>query len=50
MAPAFTLMEREIFGIFQKRLGWETSDGIMTPGGSFGNIMALQVARYHAFP
>ena len=22
----------------------------MTPGGSFGNIMALQVARYHAFP
>ena len=22
----------------------------MVPGGSFGNIMALQVARYHAFP
>lgn len=22
----------------------------MAPGGSFGNILAIQVARYHAFP
>ena len=22
----------------------------MTPGGSFGNIMAIRVSRYHAFP
>lgn len=50
IAPVFTLMEREVYDHFRKRLGWENADGMMTPGGSFGNILGIQLARYHAFP
>lgn len=29
---------------------WEKVDGIMCPGGSFGNIIAIQTARFAKFP
>ena len=35
---------------FRKVLEWDVVDGLMVPGGSFGNIMAIQVARFNAFP
>jgi len=50
IAPVFTLMENEVFDNFRKKLGWKIADGLMTPGGSFGNILAIQVARHKAFP
>ena len=50
MAPAFSLMEKEIYDHFGRVLEWDQVEGIMVPGGSFGNIMAIQVSRYHAFP
>lgn len=50
MAACFTLMENEVYEHFRKVLEWETVDGIMAPGGSFGNFIALQTARFHAFP
>lgn len=31
-------------------MGWETVDGIMTPGGSFANFMALLLARFRKHP
>lgn len=50
MAPVFTLMENEIYDHFRKVMNWDKVDGIMCPGGSFGNILAIQAARYHCFP
>lgn len=35
---------------FRKILEWEQVDGIMAPGGSFGNFIAIHSARFHAFP
>lgn len=50
MAPCFTLMEEEVYGYLRKSLEWENIDGIMTPGGSFGNFMSIVLARHRAFP
>ena len=50
MSPCFTLMEAEFYEMFRKILGWEEIDGTMTPGGSFGNILAMQTARFRDYP
>ena len=52
VAPVFTIMEREIMKIFAGKFGFdpETADGVMNPGGTMSNIMALLVARHHHFP
>lgn len=50
MASCFTLMEKEVYEHFRKILEWEQVDGIMAPGGSFGNFIAIHTARFHAFP
>ena len=50
MASCFTLMEKEVYQHFRKVLEWHVVDGIMAPGGSFGNVIAIHTARFHAFP
>lgn len=51
-APVFTIMEREIMKIFAGKFGFDvnTADGVMNPGGTMSNIMALLVARNEHFP
>ena len=34
----------------RRQLEWEEIDGIMTPGGSFANIMAISLAIFHRYP
>ena len=50
MAPCFSLMEKQIFEYMKVKIGWNEIDGIMTPGGSFANFMAIELSRYHCFP
>ena len=50
MSPLPTLMERSIVRAFAKKVGFTTCDGIMGPGGSLSNLMALQLARHHKKP
>ncbi len=50
LAPCFTLMEYEVYDLFKKILGWQSVDGIFTPGGSFANFMAITTSRYAAKP
>lgn len=46
IAPVFTLMEKYIYEQLRGFLGWQQIDGMMTPGGSFGNWMGMLMARY----
>lgn len=50
MASCFTLMEQEVYEHFRNVLEWETVDGIMAPGGSFGNFIAIHTARFWKYP
>jgi threonine synthase len=43
-------MEKEVFEHFRKVFEWDEIDGIMAPGGSFGNIIGIHTARFHTFP
>lgn len=47
LAPCFTLMEEEVYGLCKKLLNWKNIDGIFTPGGSFANFMSITTSRYH---
>lgn len=50
VASCFTLMENYVYDHLKKLVGWETVDGMMTPGGSFANWNGMLLARYHRFP
>jgi sulfinoalanine decarboxylase len=50
LAPCFLLMEQELFGFLKGRLGWPHIEGIMGPGGSYANFLAIVSARFKAFP
>lgn len=52
VAPVFTIMEREIMKVFAAKFGFnpETADGVINPGGTMSNIMAVLVARNEHFP
>jgi L-2,4-diaminobutyrate decarboxylase len=44
--PASTAIERELIRLLARRLGWdEGADGVLTSGGSLGNLTALLAAR-----
>eukprot|EP00736_Rhodelphis_marinus_P012761 Rmarinus@m.311 len=47
-APVFTLMEGTVLAKMRSLAGWpaDKGDGIFSPGGSFSNIYAVNVARY----
>ena len=50
--PCYSMMEAEVLTNFCKLLGWDfsKSDGMMMPGGSTSNLMALHIARHHLYP
>jgi glutamate/tyrosine decarboxylase-like PLP-dependent enzyme len=50
MAPVFSIMENEIYDHLRQLIGWDTVDGMMTPGGSFSNWMGMEMARHFKFP
>lgn len=50
VAPVFTLMETNVIREICRMIGNEWSDGMFCPGGSTGNGIALNLARYHYYP
>lgn len=50
VAPAMTLVEREVIARMGKAVGWTGCEGLFTPGGSLSNLMAMLMARQRALP
>ena len=53
VAPVLTLIERHVLARLARLVGpnfEECHDGLMVPGGSFGNMYAMHLARHRAFP
>ncbi|XP_041953066.1 cysteine sulfinic acid decarboxylase [Alosa sapidissima] len=50
VAPVFVLMEHVVLTKLISMVGWPSGDGLFCPGGSMSNMVAMNVARYHAFP
>lgn len=50
MAPVATVMERALIGKMCRLAGFDSGEGILTPGGSISNLMAVLVARNRAYP
>ncbi len=50
VAPAMTLVEREVIARMGKAAGWTGCEGLFTPGGSLSNLMAMLMARQRALP
>jgi L-2,4-diaminobutyrate decarboxylase len=50
MGPAGTAVEKGVIRWMLRKLGWNAGDGILTHGGSLGNLSALLSARARIFP
>ncbi len=50
IAPLATLMEKEIISSINKVLDFEKVEGLMAPGGSYANMLAVHCARYAKNP
>ena len=50
VAPVYTLMESYVYEHLKGLIGWNTVDGMMTPGGSFANWLGILMARHNKFP
>jgi L-2,4-diaminobutyrate decarboxylase len=50
MGPAATAVEKGIVRWMLRKLGWAEGDGILTHGGSLGNLSALLAARARILP
>lgn len=50
MTPVATVMERDLIGKMCSLAGFDDGEGILTPGGSISNLMAVLVARNQAYP
>ena len=50
IAPLATLMEKELVDALNVQIGFKEVDGIMTPGGSYANMLGVQCARYTKAP
>lgn len=46
IAPLATLMEKEILDNINKEIGFKNFSGILTPGGSYANMLGLHCARF----
>lgn len=46
VSPVFTLMENEIILKINEMIGFTDGSGVMTPGGSYSNMMGLICARH----
>lgn len=42
------LLEQEVIGRMCEKVGWSNGEGILTPGGSMSNMVAMIAARNHA--
>lgn len=50
VAPAFIVIEKYIIEKLCSIIGYKTGDGIFCPGGSFSNIMGMNLARFKKCP
>jgi len=50
VAPAATMLERSLLERMGRLVGFPEADGQLVTGGSNGNLLAMQLARLHAFP
>jgi glutamate/tyrosine decarboxylase-like PLP-dependent enzyme len=50
VAPVATLMEQKVVSTLLNMAGFGDGDGIFLTGGSNANLVAMLVARHHAFP
>jgi len=51
IAPVFSIMERTTLEHMRSKIGFpKDGDGVMTPGGSIGNLYAMMAARHYQFP
>lgn len=50
VSPVFVLCEKSIIEQTGEIIGWSTVDGTMCPGGSYSNMLGLNLARYKKFP
>ncbi|XP_055549331.1 acidic amino acid decarboxylase GADL1-like isoform X2 [Wyeomyia smithii] len=49
-APVFSLVESVVLEFFLKLCGFDSGEGIFTPGGSIGNMYAVAMARHKILP
>ncbi|XP_045210018.2 cysteine sulfinic acid decarboxylase-like isoform X2 [Mercenaria mercenaria] len=50
VAPAFIVIEKYLIEKLCSIIGYKAGDGIFCPGGSFSNIMGMNLARYRSCP
>ena len=50
MAPVATVLERDLIGRMCDFAGFDNGEGLLTPGGSISNLMAVMAARNRAYP
>ncbi|CAG0921796.1 unnamed protein product [Notodromas monacha] len=50
IAPFFSMVEREILKQIRHLIGWNSGDGIFSPGGSVANMYGIVASRYKKFP
>ena len=50
IAPLATMMEKEIIAKISEEVGYQESLGIMTPGGSYANMLGIHCARFWKNP
>ena len=50
MAPAATVIERDLIDHMCSFAGFDNGEGLLTPGGTLSNLKAVMMARHHAYP
>jgi len=50
ITPVFTLMEQSVIKQVCDIIGYEQGDGTFSPGGSYSNMLGLNLARFNKFP
>uniref|UniRef100_H2YJ70 Cysteine sulfinic acid decarboxylase n=1 Tax=Ciona savignyi TaxID=51511 RepID=H2YJ70_CIOSA len=50
VAPVFVLMEKYLLRHVRQLIGYEGGDGTFSPGGSYSNMLGMNLARFNKFP
>lgn len=50
VSPVATLMEREVITAWRNLVGYQTGEGMIVPGGSQANLVAMMLGRHHTCP
>lgn len=48
-APVFIMIENFVIAELNKLVGFENGDGVFVPGSSFGNFLAIHLARFNLY-